>query len=52
MKYLEPADGLQVRLCRLLAEILHLDRLGRNDNFLLMGGDSLRTIAQRFSACY
>ncbi|MCP3720845.1 MULTISPECIES: non-ribosomal peptide synthetase [unclassified Paraburkholderia] len=44
VKYLEPTDGVQVRLCRLLAEILHLDRLGRNDNFLLMGGDSLRAM--------
>jgi len=44
VKYLEPAAGLQSRLCALLAEILHLDQLGRDDNFLQMGGDSLRAM--------
>jgi amino acid adenylation domain-containing protein len=37
----EPRDDLERRLCRLWAEILGLDQIGLDDDFFLLGGDSL-----------
>jgi amino acid adenylation domain-containing protein len=37
----EPRNDLERRLCRLWAEIIGLDQVGLDDDFFLLGGDSL-----------
>jgi non-ribosomal peptide synthetase component F/acyl carrier protein len=36
-----PAPGAETELARLFADLLHVDRVGADDNFLELGGDSL-----------
>lgn len=43
-EYLAPTNELEERLCTIMADILSLPRIGINDDFYLLGGDSLRTI--------
>lgn len=43
-EYVAPSNDLEERLCTLMQEILEIDRIGINDDFFLLGGDSLRTI--------
>jgi amino acid adenylation domain-containing protein len=44
--YVPPGTELQARLATLLAEVLQLDRIGINDDFFQLGGNSLQ--AARF----
>ncbi|MBQ7678892.1 MAG: non-ribosomal peptide synthetase [Butyrivibrio sp.] len=39
--YEPPADELEEKLCLAMAALLHLDRIGRKDDFLELGGDSI-----------
>lgn len=43
-EYTAPTNELEERLCETMQEVLGLERLGINDDFYLLGGDSLRTI--------
>lgn len=43
-EYIAPTNELEERLCTIMADILSLPRIGINDDFYLLGGDSLRTI--------
>ena len=36
-----PAPGPETELARLFADLLHVDRIGADDHFLELGGDSL-----------
>ncbi|MGQ4584032.1 amino acid adenylation domain-containing protein [Lysobacter sp. F60174L2] len=41
----EPAQGeLEVALCRAMADVLDLEKIGRNDNFFELGGGSLLAV--------
>lgn len=42
--YVEPSNELEERLCNAMQEVLGIERIGVNDDFYLLGGDSLRTI--------
>lgn len=42
--YVAPANELEKRICEAMEKVLKLDRIGINDDFFLLGGDSLRTI--------
>jgi amino acid adenylation domain-containing protein len=42
--YMEPTTDLEALLCRVLAELLRLDRVGRLDNFFDLGGTSLLVV--------
>ncbi len=42
--YAAPRDELEARVCQLWAELLGLDRLGRDDSFFDYGGDSLLAV--------
>ncbi|WP_241385590.1 non-ribosomal peptide synthetase [Rhodococcus sp. CH91] len=39
-----PADGLEGRLCELVARVLGLDAVGPDDDFFALGGDSIVSI--------
>jgi len=39
--YVEPRPGVEATLARIWAEVLHLPRVGRDDNFFFLGGDSI-----------
>lgn len=43
-EYIAPTNELEERLCETMQEVLGIERLGINDDFYLLGGDSLRTI--------
>lgn len=43
--YVPPSDPLEERLAGVWADALQLDRVGVEDNYFLLGGDSLRSIA-------
>lgn len=42
--YIPPTNELEERLCTSMQQVLGLERIGINDDFYLLGGDSLRTI--------
>lgn len=42
--YEPPADDREQYLCELFAKVLQLPRVGRNDDFFLLGGDSMKAI--------
>lgn len=42
--YAAPTNEMEARLCQLMQQILGIDRIGIDDDFFLLGGDSLRTI--------
>lgn len=42
--YEAPATRAEQILCRLVGELLHVERVGIHDNFFALGGDSLKTI--------
>ncbi|HYU24028.1 MAG TPA: amino acid adenylation domain-containing protein, partial [Thermoanaerobaculia bacterium] len=39
--YAAPAGEVEERLARIWCDVLHLDRVGRGDNFFALGGDSI-----------
>lgn len=43
-EYVAPTNEVEERLCQLMQQILELERIGIDDDFFLLGGDSLRTI--------
>lgn len=43
--YEEPVGATEAAVARAFAEILHLPRVGRRDNFFHLGGDSLRGVS-------
>lgn len=42
--YAAPDNEVEERLCTLMQQILGIDRIGTDDDFFLLGGDSLRAI--------
>lgn len=42
--YVAPTNELEQRICSAMEKVLMLDRIGINDDFFLLGGDSLLTI--------
>lgn len=42
--YVAPTNELEQRLCDAMQKVLGVQRIGINDDFYLLGGDSLRTI--------
>ena len=40
--YVAPTNEIEAKICSLMAEILKLEKVGINDNFLEIGGDSLK----------
>ena len=42
--YMAPQGETERRVCAVLAEALELDRVGRHDNFFLLGGNSLLAV--------
>jgi surfactin family lipopeptide synthetase A len=40
--YVAPKSELEKELCDAFAEVLHLDKVGIDDNFVQLGGDSIR----------
>jgi hypothetical protein len=48
--FVEPSDGLEKELAELWCEILGLDEVGRDDDFFLLGGDSLSALELSFRA--
>lgn len=42
--YIPPTNELEERLCQAMQQVLGVERIGINDDFYLLGGDSLRTI--------
>jgi len=43
-EYVAPTNALEELLCNKMAQILKIDRIGINDDFFLLGGDSMNTI--------
>ncbi|GHT98893.1 hypothetical protein FACS1894126_4770 [Alphaproteobacteria bacterium] len=43
-EYVAPRNEIEERLCEIWKEVLHLDKVGINDNFFKIGGDSLKAI--------
>lgn len=43
-EYAAPTNEIEERICTAMQNILGTDRVGANDDFFLLGGDSLRTI--------
>lgn len=43
-EYVAPTNEVEERLCQLMQQILEVERIGIDDDFFLLGGDSLRTI--------
>lgn len=43
-EYAAPTNEVEERICTTMQTILSIDRVGVNDDFFLLGGDSLRTI--------
>lgn len=43
-EYVAPTNEVEERLCSLMQQILGIDRVGIDDDFFLLGGDSMRTI--------
>ena len=42
--YVAPRSSLEERLCAIYCEVLQLDEIGVDDNFLELGGDSLGAV--------
>lgn len=42
--YIAPTNELESKLCVAMQEVLGIEKVGINDDFYLLGGDSLRTI--------
>jgi amino acid adenylation domain-containing protein len=40
-EFVAPQSIVELRLAEIIASLLHLDRVGKNDNFFLLGGHSL-----------
>ncbi|HEX6718766.1 MAG TPA: condensation domain-containing protein, partial [Pyrinomonadaceae bacterium] len=43
-EYVAPRDGIEEVLALIWAEVLGIDRVGVNDNFFALGGDSIRSV--------
>lgn len=43
--YAAPVTETEIRLCRLMEEILSIERIGTQDDFFELGGDSLKAIS-------
>ena len=43
-KYVAPETEMEINLCKLLGEILHIEKVGVEDDFFEYGGDSLTAI--------
>ncbi|MEH6459971.1 amino acid adenylation domain-containing protein [Chitinimonas sp. JJ19] len=43
-RYVAPVTEAEQVLCRLVGELLQLERVGTHDNFFALGGDSLKTV--------
>ncbi len=43
-EYAEPETEMEINLCKLLSEILHIEKIGAEDDFFEYGGDSLGAI--------
>ena len=43
-EYVAPRNELERKLCEIWEEVLHLDKVGINDNFFKIGGDSIKII--------
>jgi amino acid adenylation domain-containing protein len=43
-RYVPPATPVETALCRLWADVLRLERVGRHDNFFEIGGESLKAM--------
>lgn len=52
--YLEPQDELEKQLAKLWQECLHIDSIGREDNFFALGGHSLKamTLIEQINAVF
>lgn len=44
MEYVPPSSDTEIEICKILQEILGLDRVGVTDNFFQMGGNSIMAI--------
>ena len=42
--YKEPSNEIEVALCEAMQNVLHMDRIGADDDFYEMGGDSLSSM--------
>lgn len=42
--YSEPRDALENTVCQLWAEVLHIERVGRDDNIFDLGADSFQML--------
>ena len=42
--YSAPQNAVEKALCDVMAEVLNVDRVGTNDNFYALGGDSIKAI--------
>jgi acyl carrier protein len=53
-EYAAPEDELEQAVCRIWSDVLLLDRVGRNDNILDLGGDSfhMAVIAARITESF
>lgn len=53
-EYVEPRDELERAVCELWSDVLQLERVGRDDNFLDLGGDSfhMAVIGARLTDAY
>src|SRR3712207_1293696 len=49
-QYVEPAGGVERELADIWRRVLGAERVGRNDNFFALGGDSIRSISVMSSA--
>lgn len=43
-EYVAPENELEEKICLTMEDVLGVDRIGVNDDFYLLGGDSIRTI--------
>ena len=44
-EYIAPRNAIESKLCRIWQEVLEVEQVGINDNFFLLGGNSINVIA-------